>query len=255
MLIDISENDIYELLLIYVNKKNNDKIEYYLKCVDIYKYPDLFVILGNYYQFIDNVDRALYYYYEGLKTIDKNNILVCLFKYYIKLNNLNECKKLIIKYNSNDFYDTLLKKSDIYEVDDIIKILNLNETKETCLRILSLSYQYSKWSKYIEYLLILSKKYNMNNYKEIFNSYLKSIFSKNLYNNNINVISNILFAKKCYSCDEHIYIFKLECGHYICPKCCFEKIDYKTFEIICTCHYKSIKIYNMMITYLMNLNK
>ena len=52
----------------------------------------------------------------------------------------------------------------------------------------------------------------MNNYKEVFNSYLKSIFSKNFYNNNMNLISNILLARKCYSCDENIYIFKLECG-------------------------------------------
>lgn len=253
MIVDITEEELYELIKIHINKSNTGKIEKYVNMIDINNYPNLWILLGIYYKKIMQIDKMFYYLNKGLEH-DKimERVLLEISEYYIKNNQIDKYNKIIEAYQpSKNFFIFLGSFIESYNPGLALILYNKYQDYISLTLAQKLCKKIQKWGQYIMYSLILSKKYNDTMSLIVIQGIIHDLCYKK-YRKRLDTF-NIFKSefRKCNFCKEsYDLILTLKCNHSVCQECCYKNFDIDTCNIICACGYKSLSLFNKIIKYL-----
>ena len=153
-LIEVSQQQLYTILVSLLSSADNtDIIRYLIECIDLPQFPKLYLLLGDYFNRINDFESMLKYYNLGITNIGKSStkhrILVKLATHYLlqsKDINNPDYLNVIKQVTNKKFYYELAKKIILQLPDIAIDMCNKypsNDRMDLCRKICVI---FSKWS-------------------------------------------------------------------------------------------------------------
>lgn len=254
MLIDVPEEDLCSLIEVLIKKNKSDRILVYTDILDIDKYPDLLLLVGNYFKDQNDYDKMFYFYNKGLFHEGvKKEILLKIGEYHVSLNRISEFYKFAEDNNfSDEMYVEVANKFFLSKGKEsfVLDIYNANLSASVCER-LNVIYLISKnYGQFIKTDFMLAKKYGSEKSRKHLKTVITIIFYKLSDERRDNSLFGLSGEKKCFVCKKSSDLYlTLECKHSICKDCCYDNTKEDTCLLYCDCGNKSSLLFNLLINY------